>query len=237
MTSTKLTDGLTQEAAAIFTTGLPVTAGATEVQFCIVMSLGNVISAAVKGSVGPVMVINWVHSEVLPEASVAVNDLVMVPILHELVANITCGVIPAGGQLSVAVAPGKPPKPLKLAQLMVKLAGQVITGSRVSRTVTKAVHVAEVPLVDVTVNVTVSGDKLMSLQKNWFGLTANDIGRLSQPGELPLLTAEAASTTAPVASRYTVTFLQSATGWLLVDTVTVADSVSVQPLALVTVTV
>ena len=89
----------------------------------------------------------------------------MVPILQELVANITCGVIPAGGQLSVAVAPGKPPMPLKLAQFMVKLAGHVITGSKVSCTVTKAVHVLKFHWLEVTVNVTVSGDKLMSLQK------------------------------------------------------------------------
>ena len=165
------------------------------------MSLGKVVSDAVKGSVGPVMVISCVHSEVFPEASVAVKVLVMVPIIHELVANNTCGTILAGGQLSVAVALGNPPMPLKLAQLMVWLAGQVITGGNVSKTVTRAVHVAEVPLVDVTVNVTVNGDKLMSLQKNSLGLTLNVIGKLSQPGELPLFTDAAARITAPLASR------------------------------------
>ena len=200
-TSTKLTEGLTHDAAAVLTTGLPVTAGEMVVQFWTVMSLGKVISDAVKGSVGPVMVISCVHSEVFPEASVAVKVLVMVPIIHELVANNTCGTILAGGQLSVAVALGNPPMPLKLAQLMVWLAGQVITGGNVSKTVTRAVHVAEVPLVDVTVNVTVNGDKLMSLQKNWLGLTLNVIGKLSQPGELPLFTDAAARITAPLASR------------------------------------
>ena len=52
----------------------------------------------------------------------------------------------------------------------------------------------------------------MSLQKNWFGETAKVIGKLSQPAELPLFTAAAFNTTAPVPSRYTVTFWHKAIG-------------------------
>ena len=60
----------------------------------------------------------------------------MVPMLHELVALSPTEVIPAGGQLSVAVAPGKLPIPLKVAQLNVRFDGQVITGGKVSKTET-----------------------------------------------------------------------------------------------------
>ena len=134
--STKETDGLTQDAAAVFTTTLPVTDGSKDVQLLIVISAGKVMSPAVSGSVGPVMVINWVHSDELPDASVAVNDLVMVPMLQEFVALSTATVIVAGGQLSVVVAPGKFPIPLKVAQLNVRFDGQVITGGKVSKTVT-----------------------------------------------------------------------------------------------------
>ena len=135
-TSTKETDGFTQDAAAVFTTTLPVTDGSSVVQLLMVMSAGKVMSPAVSGSVGPVMVISCVHSDEFPEASVAVKDLVMVPMLHELVALRTATVIPAGGQLSVAVAPGKLPIPLKVAQLNVRFDGHVITGGKVSKTET-----------------------------------------------------------------------------------------------------
>ena len=58
LTSTNDTDGLTQDAAAVLTTTLPVTDGLIVVQLLTVISAGKVMSLAVSGSVGPVMVIN-----------------------------------------------------------------------------------------------------------------------------------------------------------------------------------
>ena len=108
---------------------------------------------------------------------------------------------------------------------------QLATGRTVSITVTVPVHVEVLPLLSVTVKVTVLAPTLAQVKLE--GLT--DSVAMPQASVEPLLTWAAVTLTVPDAFRYLVMFLQLATGRTVSNTVTVA--LQVDELLLLSVTV
>src|SRR5258707_1338100 len=107
------------------------------------------------------------------------------------------------------------------------------TGLTLSSTVTVLLEVEAMPLLSVTVRVTVFGPTLA--QVKLFGLTL--LEAMPQASLLPLSISAATMLAWPVTSRWTVMFLQAVTGWVSSSTVTVAVQEALLPLLSVTVRV
>src|SRR5260370_1260870 len=107
------------------------------------------------------------------------------------------------------------------------------TGFTLSSTVTVLLQVETLPLLSVTVRVTVLGPTLA--QVKLFGLTLREAR--PQASLLPLSTSAGIMPAWPVASSWTVMFLQAATGWVSSTTVTVVPQVALLPWPSLTVSV
>src|ERR1043165_3315501 len=104
---------------------------------------------------------------------------------------------------------------------------QAATGAVVSTTVTVAVQLSLLPLLSVTVKVTVFGPTLAQVKVS--GLTLREA--IPQASLEPLSTSDAAMVAWPVASRLIVIFWHLATGLTLSSTVTVLEQLELFPLA------
>src|SRR5438128_450865 len=122
---------------------------------------------------------------------------------------------------------------LPVASRLIVIFLHLATGLTLSSTVTVLEQVETLPLLSVTVRVTVFGPTLA--QVNELGLTL--LEAMPQASLLPLSTCAAAMLALPLASSCTVMFLQAATGKVLSTTVTVAVQVWLLPLLSATVRV
>src|ERR1043166_2983958 len=104
---------------------------------------------------------------------------------------------------------------------------QAATGAVLSTTVTVAVQLSLLPLLSVTVKVTVFGPTLAQVKVS--GLTLREA--IPQASLEPLSTSDAAMVAWPVASRLIVIFWHLATGLTLSSTVTVLEQLELFPLA------
>src|SRR4030043_509042 len=186
------------------------------------------------GEIVSITVTVAVHWSVLPLLSVMVNLTVFPPTLahvNELMSM---------ARLSIPHASVLPPsisaatiEALPVASRYTSISWHTATGEIVSITVTVAVHWSVLPLLSVTVRVTVFAPTLAHVNE------LMSMARLSIPhaSVLPPSTSAATIEALPVASRYTSISWHTATGEIVSITVTVAVHWSVLPLLSVTVRV
>src|SRR4030042_2060194 len=122
---------------------------------------------------------------------------------------------------------------LPVASRYAFISWQIAIGEIVSITVTVAWHWSVLPLLSVTVRVTV----LAPTSEQVKSVTSSTILAIPHASLLPLLMSAAVIVTLPVASRYASISWQTATGEIVSITVTVAVHWSVLPLLSVTVRV
>src|SRR6266516_4297258 len=175
-----------------------------------------------------------VQVEVLPLLSVTVRVTVLVPMVAQSklvwlrlrLAMPEASVLPLSSWTAVMVA-------WPLASNWTVMFWQTAVGGTESTTVTVAVQVEVLPLLSVTVRVTVLVPMVAQSKLVWLRL------RLAMPeaSVLPLSSWTAVMVAWPLASNWTVMFWQTAVGGTVSITVTVAVQVELLPLLSVTVSV
>src|SRR5216683_1455616 len=186
------------------------------------------------GLTGSTTVTVAVEMELLPLLSVTVRVTVLTPTLvqSKLVWLRLRLAMPQASVLPLLICAGSM-VPWPLASNSTLRFWQTATGGTESTTVTVAVQVELLPLLSVTVRVTVLAPMLVQSKLVWLRL------RLAMPqaSVLPLLICAGSMVPWPLASNSTLRFWQTATGGTESTTVTVAVQVELLPLLSVTVRV